>query len=386
MHTVSGFEAFPRAREVFREGLRDGVFPGGVFGVWSRKDPDVFRYGWGGSRRLRLKGLTQQPMELDTVFDLASVTKVFGTGALAMAFVERGWLTWDTPASAILHDFRHAGVTLRQLAAHTSGLPAWYPFFERMREAFSTHELERIAVDERQEVMREIVMGVELERAPGTKAVYSDVGFLVLGFCLEAIAGLPLDRAVERFVWQPMGLYEDPAGGKVRGPFYRRTIEPAFRDRDETVAATEDCPWRRGVLQGQVHDDNTWAMGGYAGHAGAFGDARTLLRFGRALLDGYFSPAVTAEAWTRVSIPEGCDRTPGWDTPSGDSPALGKIFSPRSVGHLGFTGTSFWIDPVNQVVVTLLTNRVHPSRENTLIRAFRGRFHDALARDLSIGI
>jgi CubicO group peptidase (beta-lactamase class C family) len=382
MNTLLGFEAFPQAREVLRAGLAEGVYPGCVAGVWSRKDPDVFHFGWGGVRRLRIKGLTTQPMERDTLFDLASVSKVFATGALAMALVERGWITWETPVRAILADFRHPGITLGDLAAHTSGLPDWYPFFSRMREIFQTAELERIAVDERQSVMRDIVMEVDLERAPRTKAVYSDVGFLVLGFALEEVTGLPLDLAVERLVWRPMGLYEDPTHGKTRGPFYHRTIEPAFRDRDETVAATEDCPWRRGVLQGQVHDDNCWSMGGYGGHAGAFGNARTLLRFGRKLLDGYFSPAVTRQAWTRVPVPEGCDRTFGWDTPSGETPALGKIFSGHSVGHLGYTGTSFWIDPVNQVVVTLLTNRVHPTRENTKIKPFRGRFHDALAKDL----
>lgn len=378
MGGILGFESFPRARAALAAGLREGVFPGAVAGVWSRADPDVFHFGWGGERRLRLKGLTAQPMERDTVFDLASVTKVFGTGALAMALVERGWIAWDTPVRAMLPGFRAAGITLGDLAAHVSGLPAWAPFHEGLRAAFQTDELERIPVEERQAIMRELVFAVDPERAPRTKAVYSDVGFLVLGFCLEEATHLALDRAVGEFVWRPMRLR---AGGE-RGPFYVRTVEPAFRARDESVAATEDCPWRKAILQGQVHDDNAWAMGGYGGHAGAFGDARTLLRFGRELLDGYFSPEVTRAAWSRVAAPAGCDRTLGWDTPSGEDPALGKIFSARSVGHLGFTGTSFWIDPANGVVVTLLTNRVHPTRENPLLRPFRGRFHDALARDL----
>ncbi len=379
---ISGFESFPRARAILDAGLREGVFPGAVAGVWSGKDPDLLHFGWGGERRSRVKGMTALAMERDTVFDLASVTKVFATGALAMALVERGWITWETPVAAILPGFRHAGVTIGDLAAHTSGLPAWFPFFDRMREAFQTDELERIAVDERQSVMREIVFAVDLERASRTKAVYSDIGFLLLGFCLEEVTDLPLDRAVERFLWRPMGLYGDPAHGKTRGPFYVRTIEPAFRGRDESIAATEDCPWRRAILQGQVHDDNAWAMGGFAGHAGAFADARTLLRFGKKLIDGYFSPPVLRQAWSRVPVPSGCERTLGWDTPSGDAPALGKFFSDRSVGHLGFTGTSFWIDPTNEIAVALLTNRVHPTRENTLIRPFRGRFHDALAKDL----
>jgi serine-type D-Ala-D-Ala carboxypeptidase len=375
---VQGFEFFPKARAVLEKGLADEVFPGVVAGVWSARDPDVFQFGWGGSRRLKVKGLTALPMEKDTVFDLASVTKVFGTGALAMAFIERGWLTWDTSVRAILPNFRFPGITVRDLASHTSGLPAWMPFFERMREYFGTDELERISVGERQTLMRDLVYAVDLERLPRTKAVYSDVGFLLLGFCLEEIAGLPLDRAVERFAWRPMGLFEGPG----RGPYYHRTVEPAFHDRNESVAATEDCPWRKGVIQGQVHDDNTWAMGGYAGHAGAFSDARTVLRFGKKLLEGHFSKGVMSEAWTRVDEPKDCDRTPGWDTPSGNTPALGKIFSDRSVGHLGFTGTSLWIDPVKEVVVTLLSNRVHPTRNNPRMRLFRPSFHQALGEDL----
>jgi len=372
---IQGFTDFPNARAVLEQGLSDGVFPGCVAGVWQASAPDFMSYGWGGERRLRLKGLTALPMERETIFDLASVTKIFGTAGLAMSLIERGWIQWDTPVTSILPSFRYPAITLRQLAAHTSGLPAWFPFFEKMREHFHFEDLETISVESRQAAMRRLVYSVDLERAPGTKEVYSDVGFLLLGFCLEEITGLPLDQAVQRFLWNPMGL-EDV--------FYERTVRSAFRARNDEVAATEDCPWRKAIVQGQVHDDNTWAMGGYAGHAGAFGNARSVLTFGKKLLEGYFTREVTAEAWTRVKQPEGCTRTPGWDTPSGDAPAFGKGFSRLSVGHLGFTGTSLWIDTVNGIVVTILTNRVHPLRENQKIKTFRGVFHEALAKDLTI--
>ncbi len=375
---IQGFSEFPRARQVLEDGLTEKVFPGVVAGIWSRRDPDVFHFGWGGERRLALKGFSALPMERETVFDLASVTKVFGTAALAMVLVERGWIEWTTPVRTILPEFRHAEISLRELAAHTSGLPAWAPFFEKLREIFATDELERIEVEERQRVLRELVFSLDLDRRPGTEAIYSDVGFMVLGFCLEAVTGLPLDHAIERFVWRPMGLFAEGVG---TGPFFVRTVDPAFRVRREDVAATEDCPWRHSILQGQVHDDNCWASGGYAGHAGAFGTAENLLRFGKRLLEGFVARDVLREAWSPVGIPEGCTRTLGWDTPSGDAPAFGRRFSPRSVGHVGFTGTSIWIDPVSEVVVTLLTNRVHPNRHPTAIRAFRGRFHDALAED-----
>jgi CubicO group peptidase (beta-lactamase class C family) len=382
---VAGFENYPHAREALAAGLRENVFPGFVAGIWRASDADRFEVSWGGVRRLRLKGLDRLPMERDTVFDLASVSKVFATASLATSLVERGWIRWDTEVRAILPEFRHDGITLRMLAAHTSGLPAWFPFFSKISAAFGGDELGSIAVEDRQAVMRTFCFEVDLDRAPGTKAVYSDIGFLLLGFCLEEVLGMSLDRAVPRFLWRPMGLIESARRRGERGPYYFRTTEAAFRIRDEQVAATEDCPWRKTILQGQVHDDNCWAMGGYGGHAGVFGTATDLLSFGKNLLSGYFSRETLREAWTRVNPPEECDRTPGWDTPSGDAPAFGKLFSASSVGHLGFTGTSLWIDPENRCVVVLLTNRVHPSRENPLIRAFRGRYHDALARDLGLG-
>jgi CubicO group peptidase (beta-lactamase class C family) len=379
---VHGFEHFPEAQATLEAGLREGAFPGVVAGVWTALDPDRFHYAWGGARRLQLKGLSRQPMERDTIFDLASVTKVFGTAALAMALIERGWIRWDTPVRALIPDFKNERITLRMLAAHTSGLPAWSPFFEFVRDYFDGDDLDTIHVSDRQAAMREICASLDLERAPETKAVYSDVGFLLLGFALETATGLPLDQAVKRFVWTPMGLYEEAEKRGEAGPFYVRTTKAAFRARDERCAATEDSKWRGAILQGQVHDDNCWAMGGYGGHAGAFSTAGDLLAFGKKLLEGEFSEPTMREAWTRVAKPADCDRTPGWDTPSGEVPAFGRLFSPRSIGHNGFTGTSIWIDPDQRTVVTLLTNRVHPSRDNNLQRPFRGRFHDALARDL----
>ena len=137
------------------------------------------------------------------------------------------------------------------------------------------------------------------------------------------------------------------------------------------------------MLQGQVHDDNCWAMGGYAGHAGVFGCAEDVLRFAARLLGGFFPKEILGALWTRVALPVGCERTLGWDTPSGLLSSAGKKASARMVGHLGFTGTSLWIDPVEGWAVTLLSNRVHPSRDNQKIRSFRPVFHDTLAEELA---
>lgn len=189
---------------------------------------------------------------------------------------------------------------------------------------------------------------------------------------------MPLDRAITEWVLKPF---------EMNSAFYRRVGRKAGEldsGRLEAAAATEDCPWRGGVLQGQVHDDNTWAMGGYAGHAGLFGSIRDVLQFAR-VLPRMISSRTLGEAWTRVSEPTGCPRTLGWDTPTGPDSSAGRYFGLGTVGHLGFTGTSLWIDPAAGLAVGLLTNRVHPSRDNIAIRALRPKFHDALHEDLASG-
>ncbi|MCM2277809.1 MAG: beta-lactamase family protein [Oligoflexia bacterium] len=361
---------FPRAVAAIRGALAEGVAPGMVAGLYSLARPAEIRVLAAGARR---KIPSEQPMEPETVFDLASVSKVMATASLAAVLVERGWIGWSTPLEAFFPNASFRGITLRHLLSHTAGFIAWKPFWEELRHAFPERELSAVPVAERQAEMRRRVLAVAPEAAPGARCVYSDVSFLLLGFMLEEVTGMPLDRAVREFVWKPMGL---------EAAFYRRVTRPVAEARLESVAATEDCPWRGDVLQGQVHDDNTWAMGGYAGHAGAFGTVRDVLQFARQWMTGFVSARVRAEAWTRVCEPAGCERSLGWDTPSGADSSAGRYFPRGSVGHLGFTGTSLWIDPGAGLAVTLLTNRVHPSRENQRIRAFRPRFHDAIREDL----
>jgi len=221
--------------------------------------------------------------------------------------------------------------------------------------------------------MRDLVFAVRPEQQPGMRVLYSDISFLLLGFLLENLLGLSLDHAIERWVWHPMG---------ITGASFRRVSQSPQLEIDPLVAATEQCPWRGAILQGQVHDDNCWAMGGFAGHAGAFARVQDVLQFARGLGLGFLSPQVLSAFWKRVTLPVGCERTLGWDTPSLGKSSAGTLFSQASVGHLGFTGTSLWIDPQAEVAVCLLTNRVHPSRDSLLIREFRPQFHDAVRLDL----
>lgn len=362
---------FPLTIATVMQGVEGAVAPGMIAGVWQARSPgliEVFETG------LRRKTPSEQPLSVATPFDLASLTKVMATTALAAVLVDRRWIRFETPLRAILPACPSDDIEIRHLLSHTAGFIAWRPFWEKLRVKAGATPLFQVPIEERQRWMRAEVMSVTPEAGPGERAVYSDLSFLLLGFALEEVTQMPLDLAVRKFVWEPMGL---------SGAFFRRVRCSVEEGRMESVAATEDCPWRGGVLQGQVHDDNCWSMGGYAGHAGAFGTIEDVLRFARALANGFISGKVMSQVWSRVSQPPGCERTLGWDTPSGPDSSAGHLFSARTVGHLGFTGTSLWIDLEKGVAVSLLTNRVHPSRENQKIRAFRPRFHDSVWSDLS---
>ncbi|MGK5089955.1 serine hydrolase domain-containing protein [Bdellovibrionota bacterium FG-2] len=362
---------FPRTWEAMRKAVADGVTPGMVAGFWRLKEPDVFRASAVGSRSLVPHML---PMEVDTVFDLASVTKVFATAALATLLVDRRWIRWDTPIQSILPAFRYPQVELRHLLTHTAGFPAWKPFWEELCRKFSPMAIQDVEVSVRQSEMRKLVFAADLEGAPGERTLYSDISHLLLGFVLEEVTGFDFDEAVRRYVWKPMN---------IESAFFRRVTRMSASQPLKSAAATENSGWRGAILQGLVHDENCWAMGGYSGHAGAFGRAEDLLRFARGWFSGFVSRRTRNEVWSREGSGLNTERTLGWETPSRDGTAsASELFSPLSVGHLGFTGTSLWIDPVAELAVVLLTNRVHPTRENIAIRAFRPIFHRSLRQDL----
>jgi len=365
--------AFPRVHEAISEALQQKVAPGFVLGIWSARFPDQAWVGsWGARRTLP----SEQSMEVDTVFDLASLTKVMGTATLATALVERGWLSWEDPVRRYLPEIASPEIQVQHLAAHTAGYVAWEPLWERMREEFGTG-LATAPISDRQEAMRRRVVPRALDARPGERVLYSDFGFLNLGFLLEEICGVPLDQAVAEWVFRPMGL---------RSARYHRVQASPAEDIHLDVAATENCAWRGAVIQGQVHDDNCWTMGGYGGHAGVFANIEDVLRFSRHWLSGYFAWPTVHQAWAEVISPVGpmgARRSRGWDMPSGLQAAAGPYFSSSGIGHLGFTGTSVWLDPSRGLAIALLSNRVHPSRENILIRSFRSKIHQILEEEWS---
>jgi CubicO group peptidase (beta-lactamase class C family) len=286
----------------------------------------------------------------DTVFDLASLTKVVATTTLAMTLVDEG-LDLQESVGSILPGLWE-NVRLWDLLAHSSGLPAHRPLFHTLqgREAYL-----------------EATRGLPLEFAPGTASVYSDLGFIVLGAALEARCGAGLEGLVRTRVTGPLGMDE--------------TVYRPPREWSARIAPTEVDPWRGRLLVGEVHDENAQAMGGVSAHAGLFGTARDLSRFAAMLVGGgslegrrIVSPETLALFRTRVGIP-GSSRALGWDTPAPGSSA-GERLGASSFGHTGFTGTSIWVDPERRLAVILLSNRVHPSRENTRIVEVRKRVAD----------
>ena len=290
------------------------------------------------------------PVQPSTEFDLASITKAISTALLAHIAIEEGRIALDDRCP---NKFSAADATLRNLLRHSSGLPAH-------REVFRTA---RLAADPRLAAEAEFATIAATESRP----VYSDVGYIALGRWLAALFEQPLDRLFRSRIAEPLGL------NLGFGPV-------------EDAAATEFCPHRGKVLAGIVHDENAQVLGGIAGHAGLFGTARDVDAIARSLL-GY-GPAIlrresVGQMWDPKEKPDGGTYTLGWDTPSGPRSNAGSLMSrERTVGHLGFTGTSLWIDRERELSITLLTNRVHPSRENAGIRWLRPAIHDAIVAEI----
>jgi CubicO group peptidase (beta-lactamase class C family) len=271
-------------------------------------------------------------------------------------------------------------VTLRQLTTHTGGFKAWHPLHETLSPA--SPEDPGSAAEARRAQAALCILAQPLAYPPGTQVRYSDLGFILLGCLLERRYGQPLSTLFLDKVARPLGLAPiayRPLGGSSPLP-----------DRPDAYAATEACGWRGRVLVGEVDDENAWALGGVAGHAGLFATAKAVWQFAQALLDtavgrrSWLPPELLLQSWQRQPSPAGSTRAIGWDTPSAVGSTAGDYFSPRSIGHLGFTGTSLWIDPDHDVIVVLCTNRVHPSREATGIQRLRPEVHNLVMQAVGV--
>lgn len=321
----------------------------------------------------------------DTVFDLASITKVMATTALALTLK----LELTAPLRSLLPTARAGHVTLEDLLFHRSGLSAFLPFFEKaVRHAPQLFDADcpaHLRAVVRQGVV-EHVLATPPIRAPGEATVYSDLGFILLGEAICAAAGAPLDALFAQHVARPLGLAAQYRRVSAAHPL-PPSLAPTGNTRPREPAPGQEGLWNvapRPTLPGEVDDDNAWCLDGVSGHAGLFATAGDVARFGQAVLDGTFAPPVP---WRRDPVTAGSTRALGFDTPSDEASSCGSRFGragPRgSIGHLGFTGTSLWIDLDRQLVVALCTNRVALGRANLAIREFRPRFHDAVLDALS---
>jgi CubicO group peptidase (beta-lactamase class C family) len=243
------------------------------------------------------------------------------------------------------------------LLAHSSGLPAYERLFE------FTHT--------RDELIR-AALTTPLAATPGTRAAYSDIGFILLGELLAQKAGSPLDLFAQQEIFTPLGMAHTRFNPP---PEWKASIPPT----------EDDEKFRKRVIQGEVNDENAYVMGGFAGHAGVFAPATDVARFAECMLRGgepILKPETVKLFTRREPSPQGTSRALGWDTPSRSESSSGKLFSLVSYGHLGFTGTSLWIDPGHRLSVTLLTNRTWPNRASQAIREVRPRVHDAIVEAL----
>ena len=293
---------------------------------------------------------------LNTLYDLASLTKVMATTSAVLLLVNDDKLKLDQPVVDLLPAFAERGkseITLRHLLTHSSGLRPWRAYYEDLRERERRRGDSLLATPEG----RGAIVGRILRSAPvhdpGEASVYGDLGFIVLGELVAEAAGEPLESFCERRIFKPLGLSDTH-------------FNPVpFKGQRASYAATEQCPWREKVLWGEVHDGNAWAMGGAAGHAGLFSSAADVMRFAQEMLaadrgqSALFPQELAQEFFRRQEIPAGSDWALGWDTPTPGRSTSGSHFSRRSIGHTGFTGTSLWIDLERGTIVVMLSNRVH---------------------------
>jgi CubicO group peptidase (beta-lactamase class C family) len=342
-------ELTPRA--VIERAIRDRAFPGAVVETGGRACAR-----WSEAFGALTYADDSPRVALDTIYDLASLTKVIATTTQAMRAVEAGALVLDRRVSEYLPAWRGTDretVTIADLLEHASGLTAYLPFF---RDHEGRAEFEHA------------ICTLPLEYAPRTQSIYSDLGFILLGFILDDV-GFPLAEFLR--------------------PEFRLKAEASaicsFRLQAELrarSAPTELDLWRGRLLQGEVHDENCWALGGIAGHAGLFGTVDAAGAFARSVLRGLagensFGRPETFARFARKSRVPGSSRALGWDTMLPTS-SCGTRLSAQAIGHTGFTGTSVWIDPSRDLYVVFLTNRVHPVRDNNQIQRVRRQLHDAI--------
>lgn len=349
---------FSGVDELFDNAIKEKIFSGAVLLFW--KDGEILlekSYGKFSYEE------DSTPISNETIFDLASLTKVVATTTVAMICFDRNLFNLDDKVVSFIPEFgvnNKENITIKNLLVHNSGLPAWKKFYGRGLNESSI-------LDE--------IYNSELEYEPGTQMVYSDLGIITLGKIIEKVSGLTLDEFCRKEIFKSLGM--------------NLTFYNPNDSLKKYCAPTEiDNNWRNKLLQGEVHDETAAMLNGVAGHAGLFSTANDLSKFMTMIMNkGSFNKKKiinkkTIEMFTKKQSDQS-SRALGWDTKSEKGSSAGNLFSKNSFGHTGFTGTSIWADPERNLFVVFLTNRVYPSRENTKIISFRPLLHNAVIKSIT---
>ena len=338
-------------RSVLDAARADSAFPGAI-AVIGNRDSIMVEYGVGS-----LDWKPSPRPDENTLWDMASLTKVVGMTTAMMQLTEAGKVDLDAPVQRYVPEFRGPNkdrVTVRHLLTHSSGLPAWRPLY---KETTTPEEARALAI------------ATALDTLPGVRMVYSDLGAIILGVLVERVSGERLEDYLARHVFGPL---------QMQSTEYRPGAALLPR-----VAPTEYDPWRQRQIHGEVHDENAFSLGGVSAHAGLFSSANDVARLCRMYLDGGALDGVrivrpeTIHRFTTVQDSTLSNRALGWETPNGTNSA-GHLLKRPAFGHTGFTGTSIWIDPSRDLFIVLLTNRVNPTRMNLRISGVRTRLADAV--------
>jgi len=356
-----------RLNKIFVNALNNNVFQCASMAFSIREDGCYKRhtecYGYSCDEPLKKK-LTE-----DYFFDLASLTKPLATVPVLLSLFEKNKLNPETNLADILSDCPSdkQKITLKEIMSHCAGFEAHSEYF---RELLSIPEIKR------KEFLLQKILEEPIDPLKREKHCYSDIGFMLLGLIIEKITGKEIEELTRQSLYKPLGIENDlffPGSRETKGKAY---------------VCTEKCLWSNEMLCGRVHDDNSRALGGQTGHAGLFGNSRGVMTLCELFLDQWqgrgphlaYSNTLLRETLQRVGR---STWTMGFDMVSEKGSSAGHYFSPKSVGHLGYTGTSFWIDPEKDCIAVLLTNRVYYGRDNVKIKKFRPLFHDVLLEELS---
>jgi CubicO group peptidase (beta-lactamase class C family) len=315
-------------------------------------------------------GPVEKIVNKKTIFDLASLTKPFVTTLCILHLIDKGIVNWDDTLNKYFSKIENKNkVTIEKILSHSSGFVSYKPYYKNF---------DNVPSEENKIKLINYILSDKLDYIPGNNTIYSDLGFILLGSIIEKVSDMSLDIYFNKYFTEPLNLNNDL--------YFINLCIKKDKKRDTFFAATEKCEWRKKIIQGEVHDEHAWLTGGIAGHAGLFGTINGVMGLCEYILDkwkgknsekGIVLHSLNKALSKRNNTSTWCY---GFDTPSPFKSSAGKLISPSSVGHLGFTGTSFWIDPIRDLIIILLTNRIHPNRNNISIREFRPVFHDTVFR------